>query len=149
MFRIAALFLVVLVAGLPPAARAFHALDCGPFRPTVIDKKTGERTCLEPTPGARGQFLRFRKLQQEQQRRTRDLLLQQRQRAKAQEILDTQERNRQLQFNRRHTLNQREPGRNQDRTVKVQESLGRQNLEAQMLRERVLENTLSRRRNLL
>jgi len=115
----------------------------------VIDKKTGERTCREPASGAREQFLRFRKLQQEQQRRTRDLLLQQRQRAKAQEILDTQERNRQLQFNRRHTLNQREQGRNQDRTVKVQESLARQDPEAQMLREWVLENTLSRRRNLL
>jgi len=145
----AAIGIVVLAAGFSPAARAFHTLDCGPFRITVIDKKTGESACLEQSPGAQEQFLRFRKLQQDQERRTRDLLLQQRQRAKAQELIDVRERNRQLQFALGHTLDQREPVRDQERTVTVQEGLSRQDLEEKLRREQALQSSYTRRQNLL
>ena len=50
-----------------PSALAFHDLDCGPFRTKIINQATGERRCLENSPEAIEQFLRFRKLQQEQE----------------------------------------------------------------------------------
>ncbi len=149
MLRVAALFVVVIVAGLSPAAWAFHTLECGPFRTTLIDKNTGEKTCLDQGPGAQGQFMRFRKLQQDRERRTRDLLLQQRQQAKAQELIDLQERAKQQKFTRGHTLNQREPVRDQEKSRTIQESLTHQDQEAKRLREESLQSNLLRGQNLL
>ena len=149
MLRIAALFVVVFAAGLSPATKAFHTLKCGPFRTTIIDKKTGEKTCLDQGPGAQEQFMRTRRLQQEQTRRTRDLELQQRQRAKAQELIDIQQLNKQQQFTRGHTLNQREPVRDQEQSRIIQEGLTHQDQEAKRLREESLKSNLLRNQNLL
>jgi hypothetical protein len=148
-FRLVVLFVAILIGGVSQPVRAFHTLDCGPFRTTIIDKKTGERTCLALSPVAQEQLLRSRKLQQEQERRTNDLLLKQRQRAKAQELIDIQERSKQQQFTRGHSRSTREPARSQERTSKIQEGLARQDQEAKRGRERVLESALARQQNLL
>ena len=149
MLRIAALFVVVLASGLSPAAWALHAVECGPFRATIIDKKTGEKTCLELGPGAQEQFLRTRKLQKDQERRTRDLLQQQLQQAKAQERIGLQARNKQQQFTRGHTLDQREPLRDQEKSRIIQEGLTHQDQEAKRRREESLKSNLLRSKNLL
>lgn len=156
------LFLAAVVGFLAvsEAAWAFHELDCGPFRASVVDEATGQERCIEQSPDARKQFLRFRKLQQEQEQRTRDLLLQQRQRAKAQELIDTQARNKQLQFNRQHTdgqqrliqrrqTEQQQPALARDRSIKLQEGLKRQEVEATRRRERQRKSDLERQGNLL
>lgn len=149
MLRYAALFVVFLAFGVSPAAWAFHTLECGPFRATLIDKKTEKKTCLDLGPRAQEQFLRTRKLQQDQERRTRDLLLNQRQRAKAQELIDLQARNEQEQFTRSHSLEQRAPARDQEQSMTIQEGLTRQDQEAKRRREESLASNTLRRQNLL
>ncbi len=143
-----------------PAALAFHELDCGPFRTTIINEATGERRCLETAPGAKDQFLRFRKLQLEQEKRIRDLQLRQRQRVKAQEVerqqrlnaqtqITIQEQNKQQRFNRRQTLNQRQSSLASERSQKVQEGLLRQDREAKRRNEQSLKSDLLHTQNLL
>ncbi len=142
------------------SAWAFHELDCGPFRASVVDQATGQERCLEQSRAARKQFLRFRKLQQEQEKRTRDLLLQQRQQAKAQELIDRQARNKQLQFNRQQTdsqqrliqrrqVEEQRPALARDRSFKLQEGLKRQEIEATRRRELQRKIDLERQGNLL
>ena len=132
-----------------PAALAFHELDCGPFRTTIINEATGERRCLETSPEAKDQILRFRKLQQEQEKRTRELQLLQRQRAKAQAQITIQEQSRQEQFTRRQILNQRQPSLASERSQKLQEGLLHQGREAKRRDEQALESNLLRTQNLL
>ena len=132
-----------------PSALAFHELDCGPFRTTIVNKATGERRCLESSPETREQFLRFRKLQQEQEKRTRELQLLQRQRAKAQAQITIQELNKQLQFNRRQALNQRQSSRAGERSQILREGLLRQDRDAKRRGEQALRSNLLRTRNLL
>ena len=86
-----ALAVVFLLVALPPAG-AFHELDCGPFRTTVIDKKTGERTCLAQPPEARRQYLRTKELQREQKKRTNDQQLLLRKRTARQDLQQEQNR---------------------------------------------------------
>ena len=152
--------IVVLVLALPPWAAAFHDLDCGPMRASVIDPKTGQRKCLEQSPDVRKQFLRQRKLQQEQENRVRDLQLQQLQRSKAQQFLERQTQRKQQQFNRQQTeaqqrrlhrqqTRQQQPDLARGRTIRAQESLKRQDLEAARRREQIFKNALERQGNLL
>lgn len=158
MKRIAAIAVFIVV--LAPETLAFHDLDCGPFRATVVDEATGDTRCLDPTPEAQKQFLRFRQLQQEQEKRTRDLQLQQRQRTKAQELKQQQrakaqaligvrELNKQQIFNRRQAVNRRQPGLAVERSATIQEGLLRQGLEAKRRSEESLESRLIRQQNLL
>ena len=128
---------------------AFHELDCGPFRTKIINQSTGERRCLENSPETREQFLRFRKLQQEQEKRAHELQLLQRQRAKAQALITIQEQKKQEQFTRRQILNQRLPGRASERSQILQEGLLRQDQEAKRRSEQALESDLLRTQNLL
>lgn len=148
---------VLAVSG---AAWAFHDLDCGPFRTSVVNKATGQKRCVEKGPGAQKQFLRFKQLKQEQEQRTRDLLLQQRQQAKAQELIDRQARNKQQQFNRRTTdaqkrliqrrqVEEQRPALARDRSIKLQEGLKRQEVEATRRRELQRKSDLERQGNLL
>ncbi|MBC8338489.1 MAG: hypothetical protein ISR51_06235 [Rhodospirillales bacterium] len=139
----------LITTGFAPAVEAFHTLDCGPFRTTLTDKKTGTRTCLEQVPGVREQYMRTQKLQKDQERRTRDLLLEQRQMVKAQDLIDKRERNKQQQFVRLHSRDQRKPALSLERTLNLQEGQTRQDQEDKLRREKVLESTLSRQQNLL
>ena len=130
-------------------ALAFHELDCGPFRTTIVNEATGERRCVETSPDAIKQFQRFRKLQDEQKKRTRDLQLLQRQRAKAQAQITIQELNKQLQFTRRQTLNQRQSSRASERSQILQDGLLHQDQEAKRRGEQALKSNLLRQQNLL
>lgn len=156
---IAGLVVVASIAISPPA-RAFHELECGPFRTTIINEATGARHCVETSPDAKDQFLRFRQLQQEQEKRVRDLQLrqsrrtkaqefEQRQRANAQTQITIQERNRQRSFTRRQTQNQRRQSLAGERTQKIQDGLLRQGREAKRRNEQALESDLLRAQNLL
>lgn len=122
-----ALTVVFLLAVVPPAG-AFHELECGPFRITQIDKKTGVKKCLEQQPEVRRQYLRFRQLKRQQEkrtegqqfllrqrtarrdlkqgqiRRTRELVLQQRQRANELELVKKRAEFRQQQLQLRNRL---------------------------------------------
>lgn len=130
------------------------------MRASVVDPETGQRKCLERSPDVREQFLRQRKLQQEQENRTRDLQLQQLQRTKKQELIERQTQRKQQQFSRQRTddqqrlLNQQQtrqqkPGLAQERSSKVQEGLKRQDLEAARRREQLFKSALERQGNLL
>ncbi len=147
MKRIAAITVFIVV--LAPVAWAFHDLDCGPFRTKIINQATGESRCLEKSPEAIQQFMRFRKLQQEQEKRIRELQLEQRQRATAQALIRIRELNKQQKFHRRQAVNRRQPGLAVERSVKIQEGLLRQGLEAKRRREQSLESGLLRQQNLL
>ena len=144
-FAVIAVFFVAAT----PAALAFHELDCGPFRTKIINQATGERRCVESSSEAKEQFLRFRKLQQEQEKRTRELQLLQRQRAKAQALITIREQSRQEQFSRRQILNQRQPARASERSQILQEGLLHQDQEAKRRSEQALESDLLRTHNLL
>ncbi len=154
-----AVIAVFAVAATPPAL-AFHELDCGPFRAAIVNKATGERRCVENSPAAKDQFLRFRKLQQEQKKRIHDLQLRQRQRVKAQEVeqqqratartqITIQEQNKQQRFNRRQALNQRQSSRASERSQILQEGLLRQDRDAKRRNEQTLKSDLMRTQNLL
>lgn len=149
MKRIVAISVGILILATPLPVEAFHELECGPFRTTIIDDETGRRTCLALSPDAQKLFLRTRKLQQEQARRTRDLLLKQRQRAKKQELITRREQNKQQQFNRSQTLRQRQPALERDQAIKLQEGLKRQEAIRTRRRELLRESDLERQRKLL
>jgi len=150
---------VLGVAGTPPAW-AFHELDCGPFRDAIINEATGETRCVETSPQAKEQFLRFQQLQLEQEKRVRDLQLRQRQRTKAleleqrqrandQEQITIQETNRQQLLTLQQTRNQKQPSLVNERSLKLQEGLLRQDLEAKRRSDEVLSSDLLRTQNLL
>ncbi|NQU57448.1 MAG: hypothetical protein HQ513_09440 [Rhodospirillales bacterium] len=143
-----ALAVVFFLAAIPNAG-AFHELDCGPFRTTVFDKKTGEKKCLAQSPQARRQFQRFQKLQRDQEKRTRDLQLQQLQRDKAQALIEKQALNKQQQFTRRNSARQQESALSVERAQKLQDGLSRQDSEAVRRKGQLLENDLLRQGNLL
>ncbi len=171
-FAVIAVIAVFSVAA-SPAALAFHELECGQFHTTIINKATGERRCVETSPGAKEQFQRNRKLQQDQERRartlqiredqekrTRDLLLRQRQRVRAQELerqqrlnaqtqITAEEQNKQQQFTRRQALNRRQSSLTGERSQKLQDGLLQQNREAKRRGEEALKSNLLRTRNLL
>lgn len=136
------------VAWAPPAL-AFHDLDCGPFRAATIDKKTGARKCVQTSPDAQKQFLRFRKLRQEQEQRTNDLLLQQRQRQKAQDLIAKQELNKQKQFQRQSSQKQQQSVLNRQQALKRQQGLKRLEPASARRRELLRESELERAVKLL
>lgn len=141
---------VIIVSWTPhKTASAFHELDCGPFRASVVDEETGKRRCLALSPDAQKQFLRTRKLQQEQEQRVRDLLLQQKQLAKKQELIDKRERAQQQSFNRRHTVRLRQTVLERDQALKLQESLSRQEPQTKKRKDLLLESNIELRRNQL
>ena len=130
-------------------ASAFHNLDCGPFRASVVDKETGKRRCLALSPDVQKQFLRTRKLQQEQEKRTRDLFLQQKQLSKKQELIEKRKRVQQLSNNRRQTVRQRQAVLKRDQALKLQEGLNRREPQSKKRRDSLLESNVERRRNQL
>ncbi len=141
---------VIIVSWTPlKTASAFHELDCGPFRDSVVDKETGQRRCLALSSDAQKQLLRTRKLQQEQEQRTRELLLQQKQLVKKQELIEKRERVQQQSFNRRHTLRQRQTVLERDQALKLQEGLSRREPESKKRKDLLLESNIERRRNQL
>ena len=139
---------VIIVSWTPlKTASAFHELDCGPYRASVVDEETGQRRCLALSSDAQKQLLRTRKLQQEQ--RTRELLLQQKQLSKKQELIEKRERVQQQSFNRRHTLRQRQTILERDQALKLQEGLSRREPESKKRKDLLLESNIERRRNQL
>lgn len=141
---------VIIFSWMPlKTASAFHELDCGPFRASVVDKETGKRRCLALSPDVQEQFLRTRKLKQEQEQRTRDLFLQQKQLSKKQELIEKRERAQQQSFNRRHTVRQRQTVLERDQALKLQEGLSRLEPQTKKRKELLLESNVERRRNQL
>ena len=149
MKRIVAVAIGILILASPLPVGAFYELDCGPFRTTIIDKETGQRTCLALSPDGQEQFLRARKLQQEQERPMRDLLLKQRQGAKQQGLISKQEQSKQQQFNWRQTVRQRQPALAREQAIKLQEGLKRQEPISTRRRELLRKSELERQRKLL
>jgi len=149
MFKRAALLTFFALLFAAPPVWGFHDLDCGPFRATVIDEKTGERKCVALSDDARRQFQRFRELQQEQEKRIRDLELQHQQRVKAQELLLKREKNKQQQFSRENSLRRQRPVISLERSGKALEQNERQRADAAKRREQQQANDLFRQKNLL
>jgi len=83
--------LTVLIVVVTSPAWGFHELDCGPIRTEVIDEVTGKTRCLDAGPDTQRQFLRFQLPKKNQEKRTRDLQLEQRQRAKLQALRQQQQ----------------------------------------------------------
>lgn len=137
-----------VIAWTPPVL-AFHDLDCGPFRATIVDKKSGTRKCAQTSPDAQKQFLRFRKLQQDQKQRTRELLLQQRQRQKAQDLIAKQELNKQQQFQRQNSQRQQQSVLNRLQALKRQQGLKRLEPASTKRRKLLRESELDRAVKLL
>ena len=165
MKRIVAVAIGILILAAPLPAGAFHELACGQFQTTVIDEKTGQRTCLALSPDAQRQVLSAKKLQQDQERRTRELLLKRRQqdqeqrtrelllkqqqRVKQQELIAKREQSKQRQFNRRQSVRQQQSVLARDQAIKLQEGLKRQEPITTRRRELLRKSDLKRQRNLL
>lgn len=165
MKRIVAVAIGILILAAPLPVGAFHELPCGQFQTTIIDEKTGLRTCLALSPDAQRQVQGARKLQQDQERRTRELLLKQRQqdqeqrtrelllkqqqRVKKQELIAKREQSKQQQFNRRQTVRQQQSALTRDQAIKLQEGLKRQEPITTRRRELLRKSDLKRQRKLL
>jgi len=148
----AAVFLavaVLLAVAASSGARAFHSLDCGPYRAVVTDPKTGVARCGAFSPEAQEQLLRSKRLLQAQEQRTRDLQLRQKQRAKAQALITSRERDAQQQRARRQAVDQRQPALDQSRALRRQEALLRTEPDETRRREELRENERERRLRLL
>lgn len=143
------LVIAIFVLAAAPAAEAFHDLDCGPFRAQLVDDETGERRCAPMSPEAQAQVLRFRELQREQEKRVRDLLLQQRQREKRQELIATKELVKQRQFNRRQAVRQQQPVLALEQAITREAGRLREEPLDKVRKDLLLENELERQRNLL
>ncbi len=145
----------------PAPVRAFHALECGPNRITIVDDTTGRRRCSERLPDAQEVFLRTRQLQLEQERRTRALAAQQRQSAADQRVRDLaseqQQRDsqqalirelelaKQQQFSREHFVQTLQPALSVEQNTTVQQNLIRIEPEETRKRALVRANELRRR----
>ena len=149
MKRIVAVAIGILILAAPLPAGAFHELACGQFQTTVIDEKTGQRTCLALSPDAQRQVLGAKKLQQDQEQRTRELLLKQQQRVKQQELIAKREQSKQRQFNWRQSVRQQQSVLARDQAIKLQEGLKRQEPITTQRRELLRKSDLKRQRNLL
>jgi len=148
-----------------PPAKAFHNLECASTSTTIIDEATGQRRCVRSAPLAREQFIRSRQLQQEQERRTRALLLQQRESVLLREqerfasdlLIQRNERELQLestvnqelarqeQFRRAHTARSSQSVFDNAQAVTAQDSLNRVEPEDTRRRAESRLNELERR----
>ena len=149
MKRIVVVAIGILILAAPLPVGAFHELDCGPFRTKNIDDETGRRKCLALSPDEQKNFQRFRKLQLEQERRTKELLLKQKEREKLQELITKRELSKQKQFNRRQTVRQQQPVLDRERAIKLLEGRRRQEPITTRRRELLRESELERQRKLL
>jgi len=145
----------------PVSARAFHALECSPNRTLIVDEDTGRRRCSEPSPDVQDVFLRSRQLQQDQERRTRALALQQRppdsgqrirelaiqrqQREAERELIEGVELAKQQQFNREQRAQALQLPLSLEQNANLQEALIRADAEDTRRRALVRSSELRRR----